>query len=79
MKNPFNRRQQEESVRSMDRLPPGQSLTQKFPVLHYGPTPRTDLNTWTLKVFGLVAEEVTWSWAEFNQLPRTKLLMDMGV
>ena len=77
MKNPFSRRQQEDDVQRMNRLPPGQSLTQKFPVLHYGPTPKTDLSTWTLKVFGLVEEEITWNWETFNQLPRTKLLMDI--
>ena len=77
MKNPFSRRQQEDNVKNMNRLPPGQSLTQKFPVLHYGPIPKTDLDTWTLKVFGLVEENITWSWEAFNQLPRTKLLMDI--
>ncbi len=77
MKNPFNRRQLEDDVRHTNRLPPGQSLTQKFPVLHYGPTPKADLDTWTLKVFGLVEKEMTWTWEAFNQLPRTKLLMDI--
>ncbi|MCA9966130.1 MAG: sulfite oxidase-like oxidoreductase [Anaerolineales bacterium] len=73
----FGRRQQEESVREMNRLPPGQSLTNKFPVLHYGPTPHTDLSTWDLKVFGLVEAEKTWNWEQFNALPRTKLTMDI--
>lgn len=77
MKNPFSRRQQEDDVKKMNRLPPGQSLTQKFPVLHYGPTPKTDLDTWTMKVFGLVEENITWTWEAFNQLPRTQLLMDI--
>lgn len=73
----FGRREQEESVRKMGRLPPGQSLTQKFPVLHYGPVPRFDAATWDLRVFGLVAEDKRWSWEEFNQLPRRKLTMDI--
>lgn len=73
----FGRRQQEESVREMNRLPPGQSLTNKFPVLHYGPTPQTDLKAWDLKVFGLVEEERAWNWEQFNALPRTKLKMDI--
>ena len=73
----FNRRQAEEIVRSQNRLPPGQSLTEKFPVLHYGPTPRPDLNTWDFRVFGEVAEEITWDWAAFNKLPRTKVTMDL--
>ena len=77
LKNIFNRREQEESVKQAGRLPPGQSLTQKFPVLHYGPTPQTDLKTWDFRVFGTVAEEKVWTWEEFNQLPRTDIVMDI--
>jgi DMSO/TMAO reductase YedYZ molybdopterin-dependent catalytic subunit len=73
----FGRREQENAVRGMNRLPPGQSLTQKFPVLHYGPTPRTDLNKWSLRIFGEVEEEISWNWEEFNKLPKTKVLMDI--
>lgn len=74
----LKRREAEDQVRSMNRLPPGQSLTQKFPVLHYGPTMHyKDLNNWDLKVFGLVEEEKSWNWEEFNQLPRTKVVMDI--
>lgn len=73
----LGRREQEASVRQMNRLPPGQSLTQKFPVLHYGPTPHTDLGKWTLRVFGLVEEERVWNWEEFNKLPRMKAVMDI--
>ena len=36
------------------RLPPGQVLTQKWPVLTYGETPRADLQTWTFRCFGHV-------------------------
>jgi DMSO/TMAO reductase YedYZ molybdopterin-dependent catalytic subunit len=77
LKNIFGRREAEEQVRNEGRLPPGQSLTNKFPVLHYGPTPRTDLNNWDFRVFGLVEEEKVWNWEEFNELPRTKLTMDI--
>src|SRR5690606_29486285 len=74
----FGRREQEKEVKEMNRLPPGQSLTQKFPVLHYGPTAQyKDLSQWDLRVFGEVEEEVRWTWEQFNQLPRTKLLMDI--
>jgi DMSO/TMAO reductase YedYZ molybdopterin-dependent catalytic subunit len=73
----FDRRQLEQEVRDMNRLPPGQSLTNKFPVLHYGPTPQTDLSTWDFRVFGAVEEEVVWNWEEFNKLPRTQILMDL--
>jgi DMSO/TMAO reductase YedYZ molybdopterin-dependent catalytic subunit len=77
LKSIFGRREAEELVRSEGRLPPGQSLTQKFPVLHYGPTPHTDLTKWDFRVFGLVEEEKVWNWEEFNRLPRSKVLMDI--
>lgn len=77
LKSFLNRREEERKVRQENRLPPGQSVTQKFPVLHYGPTPKTDLSTWDLKVFGLVEEEKIWTWDEFNQLPRSKIVMDI--
>ena len=52
------------------RLPPGQALTRKWPVLTYGETPRVDRRTWTLRCFGLVEQEIAWTWEEFVQLPR---------
>lgn len=73
----FKRRDEEERVRQAGRLPPGQSLTQKFPVLHYGPTPGFNPATWDFRVWGEVEEEVRWTWEEFNRLPRTKLVMDI--
>jgi DMSO/TMAO reductase YedYZ molybdopterin-dependent catalytic subunit len=59
------------------RLPPGQYLTQKWPVLHAGDVPRTDLETWTFRVFGEVEEEVTLDWEQFNALPRTSNVQDI--
>ena len=41
------------------RTPPGQYLTEKFPVLHYGSVPATDLAAWDFRVFGLVDAAVT--------------------
>ncbi|HSM58286.1 MAG TPA: sulfite oxidase-like oxidoreductase [Candidatus Sulfomarinibacteraceae bacterium] len=75
----LNRREEEDRVRRENRLPPGQSLTQKFPVLHYGPTPRykEDLSNWSFRVFGVVEEEKIWSWEEFNALPRARVTMDI--
>ncbi len=77
LKSIFGRREDEEKVRQEGRLPPGQSLTNRFPVLHYGPVPRFDPATWDLRVFGEVEEEKRWGWAEFNQLPTTTLKMDI--
>lgn len=72
------RREVEQRIRKEGRLPPGQSLTLKFPILHYGPTPiYPSLDRWTFRVFGLVEEEKTWSWEEFNKLPRRKVLLDI--
>jgi len=73
----LKRRQDEERVRKEGRLPPGQSLTQKFPVLHYGPVPRFDPTTWDFRLWGEVEEERRWTWDEFLQLPRRKIKMDI--
>lgn len=71
------RREEEEKIRKEGRLPPGQALTQKFPVLHYGPIPRFNPATWDLRVWGEVEEEHRWNWEEFKKLPRKSLKMDI--
>jgi DMSO/TMAO reductase YedYZ molybdopterin-dependent catalytic subunit len=73
----FQRKESEERAFKEGRLPPGQSLTQKFPVLHYGPVPSFNPATWDFHIWGDVENEIRWSWAEFSQLPRTKLVMDV--
>jgi len=75
--NIFRRREDEERYDKEGRLPPGQSLTQKFPVLHYGPVPPFRPATWDLRVWGEVEQEVRWTWDEFQKLPRTKVQMDL--
>ena len=78
LKDFLDRRKQEEDVKMQGRLPPGQSLTQKFPVLHYGPVPAYEnLNSWDFRVSGLVEQPVTWNWEEFNKLPRRKVVLDL--
>jgi DMSO/TMAO reductase YedYZ molybdopterin-dependent catalytic subunit len=72
-----DRRKEEERVRSEGRLPPGQALTLKFPVLHYGPVPSFNPATWDFRVWGEVEGEQRWTWEEFNKLPRTKIKMDI--
>jgi DMSO/TMAO reductase YedYZ molybdopterin-dependent catalytic subunit len=59
------------------RLPPGQAITHKFPVLTYGSTPHIDLKDWRLKVRGLVAEPREFTWEEFMQLPRQRQVCDI--
>ncbi|MFN2150973.1 MAG: molybdopterin-dependent oxidoreductase, partial [Anaerolineales bacterium] len=73
----LKRKEEEEKVRKEGRLPPGQSLTQKFPVLHYGPVPAFNASTWDFRVWGEVDEEITWNWAEFQSLPRIQIKMDI--
>jgi DMSO/TMAO reductase YedYZ molybdopterin-dependent catalytic subunit len=58
------------------RLPPGQSLTTKFPVLSYGPPPRFDRASWDFRLFGLVEEERRLSYDEFRALPNVRLTSD---
>ena len=71
------RKQEEQRIAQEGRLPPGQSLTQKFPVLHFGPVPSFNPATWDFRVWGQVEEEIRWTWDEFLQLPRTRLEMDV--
>jgi DMSO/TMAO reductase YedYZ molybdopterin-dependent catalytic subunit len=59
------------------RLPPGQVLTEKWPVLTYGETPRVDLASWTFRCFGLVEKETSWTWKEFLELPRVQVRSDI--
>lgn len=73
----FRRKEDEARFAQAGRLPPGQALTQKFPVLHYGPVPSFNPATWSFRVWGEVEEEVRWSWDEFQKLPRVRLVMDI--
>ncbi|HEY7828518.1 MAG TPA: sulfite oxidase-like oxidoreductase [Candidatus Limnocylindrales bacterium] len=59
------------------RIPPGQYRTEKFPVLHYGSTPKTELATWDFKVFGEVDSPFGLTWAEFKALPRKTVQTDI--
>ncbi|MFN2137123.1 MAG: sulfite oxidase-like oxidoreductase [Candidatus Promineifilaceae bacterium] len=77
LKRILSRREDEQRARKEGRLPPGQSITNKFPVLHYGRIPRADLSAWTFRVFGLVEQERSWDWPSFNALPRTRIIMDI--
>ncbi len=59
------------------RLPPGQYLTEKWPVLHAGTVPQTDLATWDLRVFGEVENPITLSWEELTALPTREITTDI--
>jgi DMSO/TMAO reductase YedYZ molybdopterin-dependent catalytic subunit len=70
-------RKVEEAGYDPDRLPPGQYLTEKWPVLHAGTVPDTDLATWDFKVFGEVESPLTLSWDEFTALPAREIEIDI--
>lgn len=60
-----------------DRIPPGQRMTEKWPVLHAGGVPNIDIDSWTFTISGLVKEERTLSYQDFMSLPRVKVLSDI--
>jgi DMSO/TMAO reductase YedYZ molybdopterin-dependent catalytic subunit len=60
-----------------DRVPPGQYVTDDFPVLSAGPTPHTPLEEWDFRVVGEVDEPVRWSWDEFRALPSETVTKDI--
>jgi len=64
-------------TRRASRVPSGQRLTEGFPVLHYGSVPKVDPDGWSLRLFGLVEQERTLSYAEFLALPAVKVLSDV--
>jgi DMSO/TMAO reductase YedYZ molybdopterin-dependent catalytic subunit len=64
------------SVPSADRLPPGQRLTEGFPVLDLGVQPEIALSGWTLSIDGLVDNPVTLSWEQFGALPQVDDVSD---
>jgi len=73
----FKRKEDEEKFKKEGRLPPGQSYSQRFPVLHYGPVPAFNQATWDFKVWGEVEAPLHLTWDEFNKLPRSQVTMDI--
>lgn len=59
------------------RVPPGQFITEKFPVLHYGSVPKVDLAAWDLRIFGLVERPLRLTWEQVRALPETTLRTDI--
>ena len=59
------------------RLPPGQIVTQKWPVLHYGSVPRIDLTRWRFEVRGAVDHPFALAWDELIALPRHETVCDI--
>ncbi len=71
-----DRKELEKARREDGRLPPGQSLTLKWPVLHEGPIPAFDPKRWRFSVGGLAASPFELTWNEFQQLPRATVTAD---
>jgi DMSO/TMAO reductase YedYZ molybdopterin-dependent catalytic subunit len=59
------------------RLPPGQYLTEKWPVLHAGTVPKVDLAAWDLHVWGEAESPARLSWEELRRLPATEITTDI--
>ena len=78
---PLFRSKAEDKVRKAGydpaRLPPGQYLTEKWPVLHAGEVPDVDIATWTLAITGEMEEPVTLSFEELTALPATEVTSDI--
>lgn len=71
------RRQREQEAKNSGRLPPGQSLTEEFPILTYGPNPKFDPATWDFKVFGTIERPTQWNWETFKSMPTVKITTDI--
>jgi DMSO/TMAO reductase YedYZ molybdopterin-dependent catalytic subunit len=71
-------RKVEEAGYDPARLPPGQYLTEKWPVLHAGSVAQyDDLSTWSLRVFGEVENEIELTWEQLGELPRASNVQDI--
>ena len=70
----IGRRPSEEEAR---RLPPGQYREDGFPVLSMGPTPQVDLSAWKFTINNGPRPLISWSWAEFEELPRIAMQRDI--
>jgi DMSO/TMAO reductase YedYZ molybdopterin-dependent catalytic subunit len=59
------------------RVPPGQYITERFPVLHAGVTPRVDLSKWDFQIKGLVETPVTFSYQDILNMPQVRQTLDI--
>jgi DMSO/TMAO reductase YedYZ molybdopterin-dependent catalytic subunit len=78
---PLFRSKAEDKVREAgyepSRLPPGQYLTEKWPVLHAGDVPRVEIATWRLQLSGEVEEPMSMTYDELRALPATEVTTDI--
>src|SRR5258707_13292143 len=71
-----DRRELEKKAKAEGRLPPGESLTLKWPVLHYGSVPHFDGRKWDFKISGSVEAPVRLTWEEFRALAQSEVTSD---
>ena len=83
IENPFRKIERLKRVKNLpinpqaERVPPGQFVTQGFPVLTYGETVRySSLDSWDLRIFGL-AKEAQFSWEKLLALPSKTQTVDI--
>lgn len=60
-----------------ERVPPGQKLASRWPVLSAEKTPKFDGINWDIEVGGLVENPITWTWKQFTQLPKMEQTVDI--
>ena len=72
-----NRKEVEEKGYDPNRLPPGQYLTDRFPVLHVGDVPTYAPGEWNLTIGGLVDNPFTLTFEELTALPSVTLTTDI--
>lgn len=75
----FTRKREELQAKGIDaaRIPPGQYYTERFPVLHAGGVPETDLSDWDFTVDGLVASPHRWTYEEVTSKPTVRRTFDI--
>ena len=59
------------------RVPPGQLLTNRFPVMHYGPIPRFNPAVWDFRAWGEVEEQLVLTWDQIMEIPRVSVCVDL--
>jgi len=63
-------------TRRENRIPPRQSRTLKWPVLDASGAPSIDLEKWRFSIAGLAEKPISWTWSEFQALPKVKVWAD---
>lgn len=59
------------------RVPPGQTVTERFPILHEGEVPHYSMADWSLSIFGEAENKGSWTFEQLLELPQTKVVCDI--